>query len=450
MTETVWEQIQAKSTKVKSLETLYDKMKKDFESDGVDKKEREVLDRIDKGIKVAKAKVKELEAEFLKNKKKWEDRAKDLSKVKKQYDDLADWNGEAEVLDDIDTYIIDAGDNAEAMGWLDAIKQLDFAVAYTEAPYKEYQRQLPFRDDYNRDFPKLMDRAKKVYDHEFAELESSKHSLAVYESPMESAEGAADELRYDDACRYLNDAKETLDDIDKDNDDLTKKQEKCVAELNSLLADVSIYAKSEFDSVQKMNEAFEAERNILGEMLDEWKFDEALAGLKVSRRMIDEMKAKQESEEAKGGEADVEDATGEDTDAVVDAANEAIDGVENTVNDAIDTTEGRVQGDVAPPIQKDISDSVGRGGKNAEGDVMTVQQLLNDHGDNLEVDGQVGPKTIGAISKLQQAKLGFADGRVDPGGKTWEALTDGGAAGEDAANDVIDEAVGDAVEDARE
>jgi hypothetical protein len=312
MTETVWEQIQAKSTKAKSLEALYDKTKKDFESDGViTNTEREGLEKIDKGIKMAKAKVKELEAEFLENKKKWEGRAKDLSKVKKQYDDLSDWNGEAAVLEDIDGFIIDAGDNAKAMAWLDAIEQLDYAIAYTEAPYKEYTKQLPFRDDYNRDYPKLRDRSEKLYEHEFYELESITHSLERYQHQRESAEGAAGEFRYDDACRYLNDAKETLDDIDKDIADLTAKEEKCTAEMNSLLADASIYAKSEFDSVQEMNEAFEGARNGLQEMLDDWKFDEALADFKVARKMIAVMKAKHEREEARGGATEVEDADAE-------------------------------------------------------------------------------------------------------------------------------------------
>jgi peptidoglycan hydrolase-like protein with peptidoglycan-binding domain/ElaB/YqjD/DUF883 family membrane-anchored ribosome-binding protein len=83
------------------------------------------------------------------------------------------------------------------------------------------------------------------------------------------------------------------------------------------------------------------------------------------------------------------------------------------------------------PSTASISGSVGRGGRNGADDVRTVQQLLNQNGASpaLEVDGAVGPKTIGAISKFQQEALGFQDGRVDPGGQTWGALTSGGGAG---------------------
>ncbi len=80
------------------------------------------------------------------------------------------------------------------------------------------------------------------------------------------------------------------------------------------------------------------------------------------------------------------------------------------------------------PAVASISSSVGKGGKNAPDDVMAVQTLLNQNGASLETDGQVGPKTIAAITKFQQEAVGFADGRVDPGGQTWEALTGGKAA----------------------
>ncbi len=89
---------------------------------------------------------------------------------------------------------------------------------------------------------------------------------------------------------------------------------------------------------------------------------------------------------------------------------------------------GAQEADANPPVAP-LTGPVGAGGKNAEGDVQSVQQLLNDHGASLEPDGLIGPKTIGAITKFQQSNLGFADGRVDPGGKTWGALTGGGGAG---------------------
>ena len=72
--------------------------------------------------------------------------------------------------------------------------------------------------------------------------------------------------------------------------------------------------------------------------------------------------------------------------------------------------------------------SVGDGGKNRAADVRYVQFLLSDHlatGNDearLQVDGICGPKTREAIRRFQQAQLGFADGRVDPGGPTIRRL----------------------------
>lgn len=75
-----------------------------------------------------------------------------------------------------------------------------------------------------------------------------------------------------------------------------------------------------------------------------------------------------------------------------------------------------------------LSGSVGKGGRNLTADVMLVQRLLNDVPPDkggaqpqLEVDGIVGPLTLGAISKFQRT-LGFSDGRVDPGGPTIARL----------------------------
>lgn len=78
-----------------------------------------------------------------------------------------------------------------------------------------------------------------------------------------------------------------------------------------------------------------------------------------------------------------------------------------------------------------ISGSVGRKGANRRDDVIAVQSLLNQHVaalglPPLVIDGMVGVKTIGAIEAFQR-KIGFGspDGRVDPGGRTWGALTSG-------------------------
>ncbi len=73
-----------------------------------------------------------------------------------------------------------------------------------------------------------------------------------------------------------------------------------------------------------------------------------------------------------------------------------------------------------------LSGSVGNGGANAGADVLCVQKLLNQRtGAGLTEDGKCGAKTINAIAKFQQSQLQMAkpDGRIDPNGKTWKALT---------------------------
>ena len=78
-----------------------------------------------------------------------------------------------------------------------------------------------------------------------------------------------------------------------------------------------------------------------------------------------------------------------------------------------------------------ISGTVGKNGKNMPTDVQLIQQLLNSHlsklfpAKALVVDGKVGPKTIGLIEEYQKRVLKHnnPDGRVDPGGKTFQSLT---------------------------
>ncbi|MCM2253712.1 MAG: hypothetical protein NDJ19_15235, partial [Ramlibacter sp.] len=78
---------------------------------------------------------------------------------------------------------------------------------------------------------------------------------------------------------------------------------------------------------------------------------------------------------------------------------------------------------------KRIQASVGFGGRNNPADVMTAQYLLNcvpaAQGGPLRelvIDGIVGPLTMGAIRKFQNAMLGRSDGRIDPDGGTIRAL----------------------------
>lgn len=77
-----------------------------------------------------------------------------------------------------------------------------------------------------------------------------------------------------------------------------------------------------------------------------------------------------------------------------------------------------------------LSGSVGQGGENSEADARKVQALLNKHVTKLglpllNVDGDVGDKTITAIRRYQELILGLAapDGRIDVGGRTWKALS---------------------------
>jgi|SRR5271157_1053134 len=70
-----------------------------------------------------------------------------------------------------------------------------------------------------------------------------------------------------------------------------------------------------------------------------------------------------------------------------------------------------------------IKGSVGAGGKNFHDDVGTVQALLSKSGVNPGlVDGVCGAKTIAAITAFQKKFLPVPDGRVDPGGITWQKL----------------------------
>jgi peptidoglycan hydrolase-like protein with peptidoglycan-binding domain len=77
-----------------------------------------------------------------------------------------------------------------------------------------------------------------------------------------------------------------------------------------------------------------------------------------------------------------------------------------------------------------IGASVGQGGTNDLADVLVVQHLLNAWLERageapLSTDGDCGPRTVAAI-RLFQARVLHSpqpDGRVDPGGRTWDALT---------------------------
>lgn len=73
-----------------------------------------------------------------------------------------------------------------------------------------------------------------------------------------------------------------------------------------------------------------------------------------------------------------------------------------------------------------IQQSVGQGGVNRPEDATIVQRLLNQNGyrPELRVDGVCGKQTVAAIRWFQEraVQLRNPDGRVDPGGRTWNAL----------------------------
>lgn len=98
-----------------------------------------------------------------------------------------------------------------------------------------------------------------------------------------------------------------------------------------------------------------------------------------------------------------------------------------------------------------IRKSVGYKGKNESEDTKKIQNLLNGHAGTggfgkLNVDGIVGPKTIGAIKGFQKRVMGGkADGRVDKNKKTIIALNEkpgsGGGVGDKKAEQEANKAL---------
>jgi len=78
-----------------------------------------------------------------------------------------------------------------------------------------------------------------------------------------------------------------------------------------------------------------------------------------------------------------------------------------------------------------IQGSVGLGGANTSSDVQVIQTLLNAVPQykggpiiKLDVDGLCGPKTNRSIQRFQVANVGLADGRIDVGKRTEQALVE--------------------------
>ena len=106
---------------------------------------------------------------------------------------------------------------------------------------------------------------------------------------------------------------------------------------------------------------------------------------------------------------------------------------ETTDNTSSDTTDNPTP---TPVSIRPINASVGHKGKNDREDTKIVQKLLNDNGASLDEDGLCGRGTINAIGKFQRDKMGMRkpDGRVDPNGRTWKALTDGASSSDTTDN----------------
>ncbi|EJF54024.1 putative peptidoglycan binding protein [Saprospira grandis DSM 2844] len=123
-----------------------------------------------------------------------------------------------------------------------------------------------------------------------------------------------------------------------------------------------------------------------------------------------------------------------------------INSLGDLLEDKIDSAQAEAGEDEeagAPPAelesnQKTIKASVGRGGTNDKADVQLVQELLKAKGHNLAVDGLIGPGTIGEIKAFQQAAFGWADGRIDPGGQSWQALNGAASASSDDSSSSSD------------
>ncbi len=108
-----------------------------------------------------------------------------------------------------------------------------------------------------------------------------------------------------------------------------------------------------------------------------------------------------------------------------DKANQINEAAGNTEDGATTEDGASAEGEAAATVQE-LTGSVGFKGDNKVEDVKVVQELFNKIGGNFQGSGKCGPKTVNAIRKYQRG-LGMSrpDGRIDPGGKTWKALSGG-------------------------
>ncbi len=300
---TVWEQIQEKRTKVEEFQGTFQTARTKFAADGeIDADEQAKLDKITSSLNAAKAKVKELESEFKANKAKWEGRDGDYQNLKKQYDELDDW--EDPICPNLKKTLNEAGKNSRAMAWLDAIAELDKGIALVKAPYQEYQKQKPFEEQYNERHDKIRERGDDKTRHRFAKKEDIAQSLSTFETLMTSAASAAENRKYDDGCRFLDNAESTVGDVETEIKDLTEKHDQVSKELASVQGDAALYAASKYKTVQALNQKMaEFESRIAGHVAA-YEYDFALSVLEITRNALNEMKAEQEKQEKQEGDWD--------------------------------------------------------------------------------------------------------------------------------------------------
>jgi hypothetical protein len=128
----------------------------------------------------------------------------------------------------------------------------------------------------------------------------------------------------------------------------------------------------------------------------------------------------------------------------------AVSGIEKDANsggsgdETGDDTGGDNTGDdTGTGTSQSITGSVGRGGDNNEADVKLVQELLNAKGAQLDKDGKIGDKTIGAIEDFQSSLGMTPDGLVEPDKNTWKGLTSGSGDGTGTGDDMGGDNTGD-------
>lgn len=156
--------------------------------------------------------------------------------------------------------------------------------------------------------------------------------------------------------------------------------------------------------------------------------DQLTDAIRITKRERDnieeELNAAEQSQgpEEEGGS--IWDAVSNVVEDVVEAVSDTVEKVTETVSDVAEDVADTALSAVAG---NQISASVGKGSENDKDDTATVQNLLNKKGANLAVDGLIGPKTIGAITKFQEENCPPASGVIKPDDTTWNALKRGGS-----------------------